>query len=71
MGSSMKIAGKGQVTIPQTVWEKAGLHRHSEVEFEMRDNGEVVFAPRCPLLPGYVRPLPGYAVRPMQRSSRA
>ena len=38
----MKITSKGQVTIPQAVREKAGLHPHSEVEFEVRDNGEVL-----------------------------
>ena len=38
----MKITSKGQVTIPQAVREKAGLHPHSEVEFEVRDNGEVI-----------------------------
>jgi AbrB family looped-hinge helix DNA binding protein len=38
----MKITSKGQVTIPQAVREKAGLHPHSEVEFEVRDNGDVV-----------------------------
>lgn len=38
----MKITSKGQVTIPQAVREQAGLHPHSEVEFEVRANGEVV-----------------------------
>jgi len=38
----MKITSKGQVTIPQAVREQAGLHPHSEVEFEVRTNGEVV-----------------------------
>ena len=38
----MKITTKGQVTIPQALREKAGLHPHSEVEFEVRDNGEVL-----------------------------
>ena len=38
----MKITSKGQVTIPQAVRAKAGLHPHSEVEFEVRDNGEVI-----------------------------
>jgi AbrB family looped-hinge helix DNA binding protein len=38
----MKITSKGQVTIPQAVREQAGLHPHSEVEFEVRKNGEVV-----------------------------
>jgi AbrB family looped-hinge helix DNA binding protein len=33
----MKITSKGQVTIPQAVREKAGLHPHSEVEFEVRE----------------------------------
>ncbi len=38
----MKITSKGQVTIPQAVREQARLHPHSEVEFEVRPNGEVV-----------------------------
>lgn len=38
----MKITSKGQVTIPQAVREQAGLHPNCEVEFEVRDNGEVV-----------------------------
>jgi len=38
----MKITSKGQVTIPQAVREQAGLLPHSEVEFEVRANGDVV-----------------------------
>lgn len=38
----MKITSKGQVTIPQAVREQAGLHPYSEVEFEVRPNGDVV-----------------------------
>ncbi len=38
----MKITSKGQVTIPQAVREQAGLHPNSEVEFEVRSNGDVV-----------------------------
>ena len=38
----MKITSKGQVTIPKSIREQAGLHPHSEVEFEVRANGEVV-----------------------------
>jgi AbrB family looped-hinge helix DNA binding protein len=41
----MRITSKGQVTIPQAVREQAGLHPHSEVEFEVRANGEVVIRP--------------------------
>ena len=41
----MKITSKGQVTIPQNVRELAGLHPHSEVEFEVRANGEVLIRP--------------------------
>ena len=41
----MKITSKGQVTIPQAVREQAGLHPHSEVEFEVRSNGDVVIRP--------------------------
>ena len=38
----MKITSKGQVTIPQAVREQAVLHPHSDVEFEVRGNGEVL-----------------------------
>ena len=38
----MKITSKGQVTIPQAVREQAGLHPHIEVEFEVRENGDVL-----------------------------
>lgn len=41
----MKITSKGQVTIPQSVRQQAGLHPHSEVEFEVRANGEVLIRP--------------------------
>ncbi len=41
----MRITSKGQVTIPQAVREQAGLHPNSEVEFEVRDNGDVVIKP--------------------------
>ncbi|MDD2808860.1 AbrB/MazE/SpoVT family DNA-binding domain-containing protein [Rhodoferax sp.] len=38
----MKITSKGQVTIPQAVREQAGMHPDSNVEFVVRDNGEVL-----------------------------
>jgi AbrB family looped-hinge helix DNA binding protein len=41
----MKITSKGQVTIPQDIRERAGLHPLSEVSFELRDNGDVVIRP--------------------------
>lgn len=41
----MKITSKGQVTIPLAVRQKAGLHPHSEVEFDVRPNGDVVIRP--------------------------
>ncbi len=41
----MKITSKGQVTIPQAVREQAGLHAHSEVEFEVQPNGDVLIRP--------------------------
>lgn len=41
----MKITSKGQVTIPQAVREQAGLHAHSEVEFEVLPNGDVLIRP--------------------------
>ena len=44
----MKITSKGQVTIPQAVREQAGLHPHSEVEFEVQANGDVLLRPARP-----------------------
>jgi AbrB family looped-hinge helix DNA binding protein len=44
----MRITSKGQVTIPQAVREQAGLHPNSEVEFEVRDNGDVVIRLAAP-----------------------
>lgn len=41
----MKITSKGQVTIPQAVRQQAGLYPHSEVEFVINANGEVVIRP--------------------------
>ena len=38
----MRLTSKGQVTIPQAVRDKAGLQPHSEVEFEVRENGDVL-----------------------------
>lgn len=37
----MRITSKGQVTIPQAIREKAGLHPNTEVEFEM-SGGKVI-----------------------------
>jgi len=41
----MKITSKGQVTIPQSIRQQAGLHPLSEVKFEVRSNGDVVIRP--------------------------
>lgn len=41
----MRITSKGQVTIPQAIREKAGMLPNTEVEFEYRENGEVVIRP--------------------------
>lgn len=41
----MKITSKGQVTIPQNIREQAGMLPNSEVEFELKPNGEVVIRP--------------------------
>ena len=38
----MRVTSKGQVTIPQAVRDKAGLQPHSEVEFEVCANGDVL-----------------------------
>lgn len=48
----MKITSKGQVTIPLAVREKAGLHPHGEVEFDVLDNGDVVIRPVSPAASG-------------------
>jgi AbrB family looped-hinge helix DNA binding protein len=65
----MKIASKGQVTMPQAVREQAGLHPHSEVDFEVLANGDVVLRPVA--APAFVRPLSGCAAVPTPASSRA
>ena len=44
----MKITSKGQVTIPQAVRDKAGLQPHSEVEFEVCANGDVLLRRAAP-----------------------
>ncbi|MEO7403354.1 MAG: AbrB/MazE/SpoVT family DNA-binding domain-containing protein [Burkholderiales bacterium] len=41
----MRITTKGQVTIPQAIRDHAGLLPHTEVEFEVRANGEVILKP--------------------------
>ena len=38
----MRLTSKGQVTIPQAIRDKSGLQPHSEVEFEVRANGDVL-----------------------------
>lgn len=40
----MRITSKGQVTIPQAIREKAGLHPNTEVEFRYV-RGQVVLVP--------------------------
>ena len=37
----MRITSKGQVTIPQEIREKLGLHPHTEVEFAV-DRGRAI-----------------------------
>ena len=34
----MKITSKGQVTIPREIRERLGLHPHTEVDLEVRDD---------------------------------
>ncbi|MEZ5292367.1 MAG: AbrB/MazE/SpoVT family DNA-binding domain-containing protein [Vicinamibacterales bacterium] len=41
----MRITSKGQVTIPQDIREKLGLHPHTEVEFAVK-GGEAVIRPK-------------------------
>ena len=38
----MRITSKGQITIPLAIREQAGMLPNTEVEFEYRENGEVV-----------------------------
>ena len=38
----MKITSKGQVTIPQDIRERLGLHPHTEVEFAVEHGRAVV-----------------------------
>ena len=35
----MKVTTKGQVTIPQEIREQLGLLPHTEVDFELREDG--------------------------------
>jgi AbrB family looped-hinge helix DNA binding protein len=44
----MRLTSKGQVTIPQAVRDKAGLQPHSEVEFEVCANGDVLIRRAAP-----------------------
>ena len=68
----MKIASKGQVTMPQAVREQAGLHPHSEVDFEVRSpTATSSFAQWLRQPPAFVRPLSGCAAVPTPASSRA
>ena len=46
----MRLTSKGQVTIPQAIRDKAGLQPHSEVEFEVRANGDVLIRRASPAL---------------------
>lgn len=43
----MRITSKGQVTIPQSIREQAGLLPHTEVEFDYID-GQVILKPAGP-----------------------
>lgn len=38
----MRITSKGQVTIPQAIRERLGLHPHSEVEFSVERGAAVI-----------------------------
>jgi AbrB family looped-hinge helix DNA binding protein len=53
----MRLTSKGQVTIPQAVRDKAGLQPHSEVEFEVRANGDVLIRRAKAKTPLAVSPL--------------
>lgn len=41
----MRITSKGQVTIPQDIRERLGLHPHTEVEFSV-ERGAAVLRPK-------------------------
>ena len=41
----MRITSKGQVTIPQEIREKLGLHPNTEVEFSV-ERGQAVLRPK-------------------------
>lgn len=38
----MKVTSKGQVTIPKRVREQLGIRAGSEIEFRLREDGQVV-----------------------------
>ncbi|MGE0811793.1 MAG: AbrB/MazE/SpoVT family DNA-binding domain-containing protein [Vicinamibacterales bacterium] len=40
----MRITSKGQVTIPQEIRERLGLHPHTEVEFAVKGREAVIRA---------------------------
>ena len=41
-GMTARIGAKGQVVIPKSIRERIGLHPGDEVDFQLRDNDEVV-----------------------------
>lgn len=53
----MRITAKGQVTIPVTIREKAGLLPHTEVEFELDGDAVRIAKSRSPRRP-WCRALP-------------
>ena len=53
----MRLTSKGQVTIPQDVRNKAGLQPHSEVEFEVCANGDVLIRRAAPAASPATSPL--------------
>lgn len=39
---TVRVGAKGQVVIPKAIRDRIGLHPGDEVDFEVRDGGEVV-----------------------------
>lgn len=65
----MRITSKGQVTIPQTIREQAGMLPGTEVEFEYADGKVILRAVETPRSKGWeaIHKVRGRATEPMFR----